>query len=176
MKYLIYIILISIVTSSCVTMDRCNRKFPPVESVIVHDSIVTESITVFRDSLIYVKLDPDTITLINHQYYSDPASPELITIDTISTENKFSHAYAWVDRSTLGLSLFAKDTTLEFLLDDAVRETEHWKRLYHSELKKEVKMVRYIPKFFRFCSYYFYITATALLILVIVKLKKFFSF
>jgi hypothetical protein len=157
-------------------MDKCNRKYPPVESFEIKDSVVTETITIYKDSLIPYKVDPDTVTLIAYQYYSDPENPSLIYIDSISVENEFSVAWAWVDQSNLGLSLVQRDTTLEFLLDDAVRETKYWKTLYHSELRKEVKVVRYIPKFFRFCSYYFYITATALLILAFFKLKKFLPF
>ena len=176
MKNLILIIILSIVACSCTTLDRCNRLYPPVESSIVKDSIVTKTITEYKDSLIYLQLDPDTVTLISTHYISDPEDPELIYIDTIFTQNKFSEAFAWVDQSKLGLSLLQKDTTLQFRLDSAVRESTHWNELYHTELKKEVKVVRYIPKFFRFCSYYFYITATALVILLIVKLKKFLPF
>jgi len=157
-------------------MDKCNRLYPPVESFEIKDSIAVETITVYKDSLIYYPLDPDTVTLISYKYYSDPERPELITIDTLMAENEFSMAFAWVDQSRLGLSLTEKDTTLEFLLDDAVRHTHDWTKLYHSELRKEVKVVRYIPKFFRFCSYYFYITATALLIIGFFQLKKFLPF
>jgi hypothetical protein len=176
MKNLITISLLIVLATSCTTLDKCNRKYPPVESSSVKDSIVTETITKYKDSLIYLRLDPDTITLISTEYISDPDNPKLIYIDSISAENKFSQAWAWVEKSSLGLSLVQKDTTLEFLLDDAVRETEHWKQLYHSEIKKEVKVVRFIPKFYRFCSIYFYITATALIILAFVKLKKFLPF
>lgn len=176
MKNLI-LILILLVLASCTTMDKCNRKFPPVESFEISDSVVTETITVYKDSLIPYKLDPDTVTLYEYIYkVKDPENPSLIDIDSISLENEFSLAWAWVDQSNLGLSLLQRDTTLEFLLDDAVRETKYWKTLYHSELRKEVKVVRYIPKFFRFCSYYFYITATALLIMAFFKLKKFLPF
>ncbi len=161
---------------SCTTLDKCNRLYPPVESSQTKDSLVIETITQYKDSLIYYKLDPDTVTLVSYEYISDPQDPQLIYIDSISAENKFSLAWAWVDQSARGLSLLQKDTTLEFLLDDAIRETGHWKKLYHSEVKKEVKVVEYIPKFFRFCSIYFYITATALIILLIVKLKRFLPF
>ena len=172
MKNLILLIIISIVACSCTTLDKCNRLYPPVESFQIKDSIVTQTITEYRDSLIPYQLDPDTVTLIAYKYFSDPETPELISIDTIFAQNDFSHAWAWVNQSTLGLSLAEKDTTLQFHLKDAVRETEHWKKLYHSELIKEVKVVTKIPSFFRFCSYYFYITATALLIIAFFKLKK----
>ena len=177
MKNLILIVILIVLACSCTTMDRCNRKYPPVESFEISDSVVTKTITVYKDSLIPYKVDPDTVTLFKYIYtVKDPEHPSLIDIDSISLENDFSLAWAWVDQSTLGLSLVQKDTTLEFLLDDAVRETKHWMKLYHSELRKEVKVVRYIPKFYRFCSYYFYITATALIMLLIFKLKKFLPF
>jgi len=176
MRNLIIIIILSIAASSCTTMKRCNRLYPPIESSIVKDSIVTKTITEYKDSLIYLQLDPDTVTLISTQHISDPESSELIYIDTIFSENKFSEAFAWVDQSRLGLSLLQKDTTLQFSLDSAVRESTQWNELYHTELNKEVKVVTKIPNFFRFCSYYFFITATALLILAFVKLKKFLPF
>ena len=176
MKNLILISVLVLLACSCTTMDKCNRLYPPVESFEIKDSIAVETITVYKDSLIYYPLDPDTVTLISYKYYSDPERPELITIDTLMAENEFSMAFAWVDQSRLGLSLTEKDTTLEFLLDDAVRVTHDWTQTFHSEFKKEVKVVRYIPKFFRFCSYWFYITATALLIIGFFKLKKFLPF
>ena len=177
MKNLILILILFVLACSCTTMDKCNRKYPPVESFEISDSVVTETITVYKDSLIPYKVDPDTVTLFEYIYVvKDPSRPSLIDIDSIFAENEFSMAFSWVKQSTLGLSLIQKDTTLEFLLDDAVRETHDWTKLYHSELRKEVKVVRYIPKFFRFCSYYFYITATALLIIAFFKLKKFLPF
>ena len=176
MKNFLLIALLLIVAYSCTTQKRCNRLYPPVESSQVRDSIVAETITVYKDTTIYVPMDPDTVTLIAYQYYSDPQNPELITIDTLFAENEYSHAWAWVNQSQLGLSLARKDTAVEFHLDDAVRETWNWQKLYHSEFKREVKYVKYIPKFYRFCLWYFLVTATAMIILLIVKLKKFLPF
>jgi hypothetical protein len=176
MKNLILILILSIIAASCTTMDRCNRKYPPIESFQIKDSIVLNTITIYKDSLIPYALDPDTVTLITYKYYSDPVSPELISIDTIHVDNDFSHAWAWVDRSTLGLSIAEKDTTLQFYLDSSVRVTQHFKELYHSELRKEVKVVTKIPNFYRFCMSWFLVTATALIIFLILKIKKFLPF
>jgi len=177
MKNLFLIPILLVFACSCTTMDKCNRKYPPVESFQITDSVVTETITKYKDSLIYYSLDPDTVTLFEYIYtVKDPLNPSLIDIDSIFAENEFSMAWSWVDQSYLGLSLIQKDTTLEFLLNDAVRETEHWKKLYHTELRKEVKVVKYIPKFYRFCSIYFYITGSILLVLLLIKLKKILPF
>ena len=176
MKNLFLILIISVFASSCATVNRCNRKFPPAESVIVKDSVVTRTITEYKDSLIYLTLPSDTFTKIEYAYRINPVNPSLIDIDSIMSENEFSKAFAWVQQSSLGLSLISKDTTLQFRLDSAIRESTHWNELYHLELKKEVKEVKFIPQFYRFCLWYFIATASALLILIIIKLKKYIPF
>jgi hypothetical protein len=176
LKLSLFFIILLFILPSCITLDKCRRRYPPTESIIVRDSVITNTITVFKDSLVSFRLPADTITIIRREYIRDPLDPSLISIDTINAENDFSVALAWVHQSSLGLNLIQKDSTLWFLLDSAIRETAHFRELYHKEIHKQVESVRYIPKFYRFCSYFFFITITALIIFALVKLKKFLPF
>lgn len=176
MKPFFYLLLITFLLSSCITSEKCQRRYPPQVTTLVKDSIIEKTSTIYKDSLVYLKLNPDTVTLIQYEHYSNPDDPTIITIDSISAENRFCVAWSWVDDSQLGLSLIQKDTLLAFKLDSAIRISNYYRELYHSELNKEVQQIRYIPRFYRFCSVYFFITATAFVILLIVKLKKFLPF
>ena len=176
LAYSLVFIILPCMLPSCMTADKCNRRYPPAETLIIKDSIITNTTTVFRDTVVLLQLPPDTITVFSREYVRDTVDPSLINIDTINSENDFSVALAWVNQSHLGLSLIQKDSGIMFLIDSAVRETAHFRELYHTQLNKQVKTVRYIPVFYRFCSYFFFITITALIVLVFFKLRKFLPF
>lgn len=61
MKKIILLILILIVSYSCVTQKKCNQKFPP--KVITKDSIVYRTNTIIKDSVIYVKVPIEVGTI-----------------------------------------------------------------------------------------------------------------
>lgn len=61
MKKIILLILILIVSYSCVTQKKCNQKFPL--KVITKDSIVYRTNTIIKDSIIYVKVPIEVGTI-----------------------------------------------------------------------------------------------------------------
>jgi len=61
MKKIILLILILIVSYSCVTQKKCNQKFP--SEVITRDSIVYRTNTIIKDSIIYIKVPIEVGTI-----------------------------------------------------------------------------------------------------------------
>ena len=170
--YLKLIITLAIITlvlllSSCITERRCNQLYPPAASTNTRDSIVTRDIIVYRDTTVYVPVasPPDTVEKVikvktrDHKVYSD----------TIIAETKLAKAVAWVYSSKLNCRLTDKDTGVLVKLDSALVESKFYQELYHTELNREVKEIRYIPSFYRFCLWWF--IGTVMFILIFIGLK-----
>jgi len=69
MKTLIIISLLFF--SGCITQDKCLQRFPPEVKETI--TIVTETVTVTRDTVIYVQLEPEMI------YQTDTVKIDVLT-------------------------------------------------------------------------------------------------
>jgi len=140
-----FAILIILLSVSCVTQRKCLEKFPPdIDSVLtIRDT------TIYRDTVISRYLPGDTV--YSWRYIFDTVEintePELYPPDTAFAETDLALAKAWVDVrgrfSKVNVILIQKDTTLQFRLDSALRASDHWERLYITEVHTVPE--RFIP-------------------------------
>jgi hypothetical protein len=125
MKALTILILV-LISSSCVTQKVCQRKFPisadTVRIVILKDSIV------YRDTIITVKISGETVS--DTIVIPCPPPPPVYIPDTARVETTLAKAVAWWDYPYIKLRLIQKDTTIEARLDSAIREAYYWKKEY----------------------------------------------
>ena len=166
----ILILILGFFFASCVTLKRCNKKFPP--EVIVKDSIVYKTNTVYKDTTIFIQLPPDTVFSVKDslvEVYIDKETG-LINSDTSVLANDFATAYAWVIDSKLKQMLVQNDSLMEFKLDSAVRVTNDYWEKYHSEvILKPVYAVHWYDRVARVIASIFIL---ALLVLIAIKVIK----
>lgn len=103
-------LLICLCATSCVTKKACDRKFPLNEKDSV--TTVTNTVTVLRDTTIYITLAGDTVFKA-----TNPGQG----VNEISTP--LAHSYAWVKDGKLQHRLEQKDTVVSCLLRDALKNT-----------------------------------------------------
>ncbi len=116
--WLLFITLMVLLFSSCVTKRACDRKFPPQEST----TIIRDSVVIFRDTTIFVYMPPKIIT------QTDTIQ---ITIREGLAESRRSvlHAdYSWTWAQVVGgrlrHELHQKDTTIQQTIERAIREAK----------------------------------------------------
>ncbi len=107
-KYTCVIVLISLLTA-CVTRQKCERKFP------VHDSSVTSvnTITVIKDTTIYLKIPGDTV----FQWVAVSDS----SVSRLSTP--LAQSSVWIKDGRLNHRLEQKDTILSNSIKGALQTT-----------------------------------------------------
>lgn len=108
LKQLFLVVLLSILASSCITRKACERRFP----LTGYDSIsvVTNTVTTYRDTTIYIHLPGDTV------YRS-------IGVDEGVSELKLpmARSLAWVKDGRLEHRLERRDTVIQKGLPDAIK-------------------------------------------------------
>lgn len=137
---ILFLILFSIIISSCVTQKRCYSKFPPTTSTTTNTT-VRDSI-VYRDKLVEVKIPGKTVR--DSVPIPCPPPPPSYVPDTARAETDYASAKAWFDYPNIKIELEQKTSVLQVRLDSAIKESYHWE----SEYKKErvvLPPVRYIP-------------------------------
>lgn len=130
MKKIILLILILIVSYSCVTQKRCNQKFPP--EVITKDSIVYRTNTIIKDSIIYIKV-PIEIGTIEGNVNCDSLGAQMkkVTIDnkrlkmTIEVINGKLIAVSTCKEDSLQAIIQRQTTIIDslYIKDSLVKET-----------------------------------------------------
>lgn len=141
MKKLLFLLLIQAL-SACVTQSKCDRKYPAQSTVTIKDSIIRTTHTEYRDTTVYVyikgetKYSTDTVWIKNGLAYSKK--------DHLCTS--FAESWAWVENGRLYHNLIQKDTLIGKEVEDAVRMTWERAERFYSNSDKQVKQVRYIPK------------------------------
>jgi len=170
MKYII-ILLISIFTfTSCMTEQKCARKYPP--KVIVKDCTVYVTNTVYKDSIINHYVAGDTVYTVKDSLVNVYINAEtgLINSDTSSLNSQFVTAYAWVSNSNLEQMIIQHDSVYQFKLDSAIRVTTEELEKYHSETTiAKVFVTRWYDKIARVIALLF---LSAVLILFATKIIK----
>jgi len=133
------IILVILLLTGCVTQKRCERKFPP--QVIHTDSTITNTITIFRDTTIYIYLPGDTVidtVKVDVQNGVANSRPSI-------HETDLAWSMAQIVDNKLIHQLIMKDKTLEMLIKNAIREnaTHSERRIKVKEIVKENYLTRW---------------------------------
>jgi hypothetical protein len=118
--------------TSCITQQRCFERFPPVSSV--HDSIIYRERTVYRDTIITIKIPADTVRITQ-----DIDS----LIRPLVAENKYAKAIAEVYKNKLRLTLVQKDSEITVKLDSARKQTEYWQERWRTDRQVVTVQVRH---------------------------------
>lgn len=115
-KIILLTITLIFLLPSCITRKACERKFPSIE----HDSIsfVTNTVTVYRDTTVYIKLPGDTV------YESIPIGEGVSVLKT-----PFAKSYAWVKDGRLEHRVEQEDTVINRIFNGAIRIKEKSEKL-----------------------------------------------
>ena len=164
MKKLLILLLIPL-TVSCVTQKRCLQRFPPVTDTV---RIVKDSIRVItRDTTIFIHL-PGEVKIDSVIIPCPPPKADFIP-DTAYAYTTLAFAKAWWKYPSIKLKLVQKDSTINAELKNALTEKFYW----HSEYDRVTKVYKekYVPGFWKFCSFAFIGICVALIGFVVWKLK-----
>lgn len=107
---LLVVVVLSILCSSCITRRACERRFPPITYDSV--SVVMNTVTIYRDTTIYVHLPGDTV---DQSIRVDEGISELRTPNAKS--------YAWVINGILKHKLEQRDTAILQNIRGALKTT-----------------------------------------------------
>jgi len=163
-KILILTILTGLIFSGCVTQRNCAKKWPPQTVTIIKDSI-REKI-VWRDTTIFVQLDPITVTKTDTIYIKNG----VVQFREIKAESNYATARAWIGQNRLNLFLADKDTTLELRLKNALRDKEYYLSKWNNE--KQTVNVPYTPKFWKLAGWTGIASIILLLLYLGIRIKK----
>lgn len=162
--------LISILFVGCTTQKRCNEKYPTQPLIIektVHDSVYT--IITKHDTIVNLIVGKDTII---HSIDTVIIEKGLINSNTITINGDYATATGKVKNSKIILTLTERSKRLEVLLKDANINKLTFKYLYENYYKENTKLIKFIPKFYKFCLYWFLGTVIIVIVGGILKIKK----
>ena len=127
MKNLILLLTLILLTSSCVTQKRCNRKFPP--QTTIETKIVTQ--VEYRDTIVYVTIPADTVFSPGDTVYIDN-NTGLTYSERSELNTDFARSWAQVVNGILLHELIQKESEIEQKIKDAIKEHST-----HTETVKE---------------------------------------
>jgi len=168
-KSLLWVILVMVLLSSCVTQSKCDRKFPSQQYTNVKDSLVIKDSTVYSYAEIPVYIKGDTVT--KHDTVFKDRKTGLINSKPVYAETDFAKAKAQVVNSQLKLELIQKDSTFKVRTDSLLKEIYHWKELYKSKDTVTIKEVRHIPKIYSVFALIGLLTVVITMLYFIFKFK-----
>ena len=140
----IYLFIVILIFTSCVTQKRCLNKFPP-------DTTTTISV-VYRDTVIPVYLP-----------YFDTVYATSTIYDTLVVNQGTVRVRTWVVRDTIYQNLWQVDTTLYLTIDSLIRDTTI-KKLDIITIKEKVGL-------WRFLSFILFGVLLLAIILIFLKIK-----
>lgn len=144
----------------------CNSHYPPsVDSIykyIVKDSII------IKDTTIYIILPGEIVHDSVQIPCPDPGSAYIQK--RVTAETSLAKAEAWWQYPNIQLRLTQKDTTIETRLRGAIIERNHYKSLYE-KLSIVPDPVKFIPKFYKYCTGGFILIVLGFLIWTFIKYK-----
>jgi hypothetical protein len=114
---LIGLVFFALLLSGCVTQKRCDQKFPP--QLITSDSVITNTITIYRDTTIYVYLPGDTVYDTVHVTIENGIANSRPSIH----ETDLAWSKAQVVDGRLIHELIQKDSVLARVIENAIRES-----------------------------------------------------
>ena len=142
---LIIAILVIVLLGSCASQKRCAIKFPVTPEIVRHDSIVYKDTIIYHDRVIHDTIYPDTVFSEGKvRIIKDAPISEVVR-----AENEYAVAKAWVENKKLKLQLEQKGQVIDRIIENAEKETIHWKEEYHSLKETKVTVEKYIPKIYK---------------------------
>ena len=147
MRKIVYLVLFSLLVTSCVTQRACMLKFPP--DTVIHVNIV------YRDTIIPVYIPKhDTVYGFTDIH------------DTLIIHSGTAHGQSWVIHDTLKMNVWQSDTTLKVKIDSCIKIID--------SQKKEIFTIRekYVPGFWKFCGFAFIGICVALIGFIVLKFVK----
>jgi hypothetical protein len=111
-----YLIILLVLFSSCVTQKRCDSRFPP----IIKDSIIRETVTIYRDTTVYVQIKADTVHDTTTVYLDKGG---LIQSDISFMNTRFATSKAYVLNSKLYHSLFQLEDSIAKTIANAIKNS-----------------------------------------------------
>jgi len=172
-KSLLWLMLIVVLLSSCVTQKACDRKYPPQNYIISKDSTVIKDSTIYSYAEIPVYIKGDTV--VKHDTVIKDKQTGLINSKPVYAETEFAKATAQVVNSKLKLELIQKDSTFKIKTDSLLKEVYHWKELYKSKDTTTVKEVKVVPKVYSIFGLIGLISVITLIAYLIFKLRGLFN-
>jgi hypothetical protein len=167
MKREIFIFLaFSLLLSSCATKKWCNKHYPQIADTVIKE-VVKDSI-VIRDTTVYVSIPGETE--IDSIPIPCPPPPPSYVPRRVYAETSLARASAWWQYPNIMLELVQKDTTIERRLEGAIREAYHWKSEYQ-KITVVPEPVKYIPKFYKFCTKGFFLLLLSGIVYLVIKFK-----
>jgi hypothetical protein len=164
-KQFILMAFLCVLSISC-SKRWCSSHYPLIaeNNVIIWDSIRI----ITKDTTLFVYL-PGSSTVDSVAIPCPDIKPSYIA-DTAHATTELAEAWAWLHNSHIQLKLVQTDTTLLIRLANALKETEHW----HNEFNKvnTIEKVKYIPGFYKFCTFTFIGAIATLLLILFLKLRK----
>ena len=143
-KLFIFLTLILLIGTSCVTQKRCNSKFPPITNTIIKDSLVYRDSIIYKPILVKVWIPGDTVRETTTVY----VNKGIVNSFPIVAESDFARAVAQVQNSKLTLDLYQKDTTFTVREDSLIKEAYYWREMYNSKEVTKIVEKKVIPKFY----------------------------
>ena len=109
MKY--FIIILALITTGCVTQQKCYEKFPPDTITVFHDT------TLYRDTILYREIKGDTMYMERIIYLTDTFRYH---IQPIYMQTTLCYAKAEITGERLKMRLVQRDSIFRFKLDSAI--------------------------------------------------------
>ena len=113
MKYIV--IFLALLLGGCATQRRCNRKFPPQ----THTDTVTLTQVVFRDTIVYVTVKPDTVFLSDTVLIHEGVAH----FDPQRLDTEFAWSVVWINNSRINHTLYQKESIIEQTIQNAIKES-----------------------------------------------------
>ena len=148
--------------------DRYPSLLPKPETTIV-TTIKTE--IEYRDTTINYTLPTKTVY---DTTYIEVTKEGKMWSDSAYVESNYAQSWAWVKSRQLFLTIADKDTTLALKLENAVKESNHWKNMYEKQI--QIIPERYIPKWIKILAWIGGIVVLSGMVIGVLKLKRLVGF
>ena len=115
MYRIVLAVIVALLLTGCVTERACQRKFPPQ----VKDSVRIEVVERVRDTTIYIQIPADTVYRVDTVVVRNglpESQPSYLSTD-------YATSFAQVRAGRLLHELKQKDSVIERVIDDAVKES-----------------------------------------------------
>lgn len=114
---LFFLAMFTLIFSGCITREKCYNRFPPEIKEIT--SVTVEVREFLRDTIIFRDLPGETLIKVDTVLIDNKGS---INTSISFLETRLAWSKAQIRSNKLFHELVQKDTTLEFRLNDAIRE------------------------------------------------------
>ena len=159
MRYLIIILSIAVL-SGCATQRRCARKFPP--QIITEKEVITE--IVYRDTTILVHIPADTV-------YAEKVvfkTPEGYQTDLSVLHTTYAKSTAQVLKGVLLHELFQKDTEIERVIKNAIKEHS----THTTDTVTKIHEVPYVTPWHNFTVRFFWVAIAFGLVYILLRFLR----